>query len=48
MEKETLKKNIEETREKLNMAVKSGDKEQYYEISLQLDKLIEQYIECDR
>ncbi len=44
--KETLRKEIERTRQKLDHALASGaDVNHYYKISVELDKMIERYID---
>lgn len=44
--KETLREQIERTRQKLDYALASGaDVNHYYKISVELDKMIEQYID---
>lgn len=44
--KETLLEEIERTRSRLDHAVEIGtDVDSYYEISLELDKMIERYID---
>lgn len=46
--KEQLKKRIEEERVKLNVLVASGGKvEETYRQSLMIDRLLEQYMECE-
>lgn len=45
--KELLKKNIEEERIKLNCLASGGKWEDLYAQSLVVDRLIEQYMECE-
>lgn len=46
-QKETLRKHIEEERMKLNTLVESGGKvEDLYRQSLVVDRLLEQYMDC--
>lgn len=48
--RETLREQIERTRMKLDDALEMGtDVEHYYRISVELDKMIEQYIDsCEK
>lgn len=46
--KELLRKNIEEERQKLNTMVENGGKvEEAYAQSLVVDRLLEQYLDCE-
>ncbi|MDY3248849.1 MAG: Spo0E family sporulation regulatory protein-aspartic acid phosphatase [Candidatus Choladocola sp.] len=47
-QKELLKRHIEEEREKLNLLLSGGGKvEDVYRQSVVVDRLIEQYMDCD-
>lgn len=45
--KEILRKNIEEERQKLNCLLTEGNKTEAYAQSLIVDRLLEQYMDCE-
>lgn len=45
--KDLLRKNIEDERQKLNCLLTEGSKEEAYAQSLIVDRLLEQYMDCE-